>query len=1307
MGRLDMKALYRSITEIHALHSSLRSSFHKSEPDPIQIIRDFACLSIERINIANMSEAIREFESVTLCSAEAHKAFDLSHGPLFRWLLLRLGPDEHILVMIGHQIIVDDFSMGIIFREMMSVYAGIVAGNYFKLNAEPFECGKQALHETEWLASESGQSQIFYWRQKFRSIPEALDLPTDFPRPAFKSSDGSTTSLILAGAVYQNIKNLTTSNKVTLFMALMAAFKALMSRYSNRLDICVGTIVPNRNNPELQNCVGRLQNILAIRTELSEDLRFNELLNLVRDNILGALANQDIPFGKLLDEIKPERSLSRTPIFQVMMVLQEAPTGGIISKVLSFEPYEIKSLRSSYDLTMWCYESRDNLNITMEYSTDLFRDNTASIILRHYKTFLELACAAPHTKISDIDFIDPDEKQIILGDFSGLNEKFHTPAPGVVEMFERTARAFPQAVALHDLHGHSGMALEMTYGELYRKTNRLARALQHSGIGPETKVALFLEPFRFLIVAILGTLKSGGAYVPLDTKYPEKRIEYILNDSGAHLIIADQANLERLGKIVGEASLQHRPEIICIDRDWDSIRAFSGNEIANKPDPLSSAYLIYTSGSTGTPKGVIIEHSALADFTRSGIGLYGIAPNDRVLQFASPSFDASVEEIFCSLCSGATLVLRSEASLKAMADFASECSDAEVTVLDLPTAFWQQMAVSLEEGSIVLPQTLRMIIIGGEQPSTERVMAWLKTAPPGIRLINTYGPTETTVVATSLDLNSWNPEDHTFRQIPIGRPLDHVSAYILDKNLKPVPIGVPGELCLGGASLARGYLNLPQKTSDRFIPNPFSENTRDRLYRTGDRVRFLEDGQIEFCGRVDRQVKVRGFRVELDEIDNALRSTPEISEAFSIGFKKDASPVQIVSFVVSPPGSTIEVSEIREDLRNKLPDFMIPSSIVILEKFPLTSGGKIDANVLRQTEFSGNTHEQSFLAPRNPIEEVLVNIWQDVFKAGRIGVKDDFFQLGGHSLLSLQIIDRVNRAGLQLTPAEFIQNPTIEGQARLITTSKPSSGDGPWQCLVQLQAHGSLPPLYLIHSNPGDVLGYVNLVNKLGQDQPCYGFESLSLRDPSRAHKTVEEMAAFYIKEMMAFQPTPPYYLAGWCYGGIVATEMACQLQEMGKKVGLLALIETPFPRMSSARALYYYKKLVGLAKLGPKEWLSYFRNKIRYVKSVKSGRIDGLFSLELNGGVLSNRPSAYRLNSQAMKDYTLKGSLDYPLRLFIGNILEEGFIPDIEDLWTTLSKDVKRFIIEGNHLTILKEPGAGILAKKLRECLAEVEKHN
>ena len=684
--------------------------------------------------------------------------------------------------------------------------------------------------------------------------------------------------------------------------------------------------------------------------------------------------------------------------------------------------------------------------------------------------------------------------------------------------------------------------------------------------------------------------------------------------------------------------------------------------------------------------------------------LYGWGPGDRVLQFASPSFDASVEEIFVSLAGGATLVLRSDEMVRSIPTFVSACRDAGITCLDLPTAFWHQLTNSVAEGLVKLPECVRLVIVGGEQLSVDSVAAWMNATGPHVRLLNTYGPTEATVVTAAMELSRAEPSGFDRARVPIGKALRHAKIYVFDTNLKAVPFGVPGELFIGGSALARGYLNLPDRTQEVFIPNPYGHGEFDRLYRTGDRVRFRSDGILEFLGRVDRQVKIRGFRVEVGEVEAALRRLPEIHEAIVTATEDIDGLVRLVAYVVLTQGLDVTPTDIRAGLSSDLPEFMIPSAFVMLDRLPLNPAGKIDTKALPSPELSIRSDAETGIRPRNPVEAVLADIWCEVFGIPSIGVHDNFFDLGGHSLLSLRIIDQISRSGMSITPAQFMQNPTIESQAKVVVTARPSTGAKSLRSIVELQPYGERPPIFFLHSTPGDLLGYMNLINRLGLEQPCFGFQSLGLTDPGKAHTTVEAMATYYVQELLKFRAKPPYYFVGWCYGGIVAAEMAIQMIKQGIDVGVLVLIETPFPKPAGVHQLsYYMTRLLSLVRMGPGGWKLYARNKKRYRQKIKRGDMERLFALELDQGPLANRDIVYRANRHAVSHYRMKGFPACPIRLFVGQELEEGLIPDFDHVWLRRGSDVREYSSPGNHLTVLREPGVTVLADMLREALAGI----
>ena len=1302
-GPLNETALGKAFEEIIKRQQGLRTIFKKRNGHPVQIIEPPHPFTPERIDLMHIPESGRQAEALTLCNRECHRGFDLAQGPLLRVLLIRLGQKDHVLMLTVHHMVSDGWSMGVIFEDFMSLYNDYASDRRPGLPQLQIQYTDFSRWQRKWMESEAIRPQINYWKHQLEGLSEGLDLPTDRPRPPIQSYRGASESLILDRDLFDAIGSLCRKNGVTLFMMMLASLKTLLYRYTHQGDISVGTFIANRNRAEIEGLVGFFINTLVLRTDLSDNPSFETLLDRVRETALGAYAHQDLPFEKLLEEVKPERNLSRTPLFQVMMVLQNMPLPPLELPGMTCAPIELETFRSNFDLTLWLYEKETETNqemkMVLDYSTDLFDASSIRQMLTCLRNLLISAITDPSRRLSDLSILAEEQRQTILSRWSGADRYKPGPKTCVHQLFEAQALNRPDAVALGQPDGRKGITGRVSYGELNQNASRVAHFLLKHGVVPETLICILMERSQNLITGIMGILKAGAAYVPMDPHSPVERIAFIINDTRSPVVLADGGNIQKIERLAASGKLNEKIQIVDLNGDWERIRQESVENPGGEAPGTNPAYAIYTSGSTGQPKGVVIEHRALSAFVASAVREYRINSTDRILQFASPSFDASVEEIFTSLTTGATLVLRSDEMIRTMPAFVQACHDNELTVVDLPTAFWHQLTSSLETGGLMFPPTVRLMIIGGEEALPERLAAWHKATEGKIRLLNTYGPTETTVVATVCDLSELERTDPPDGKVPIGRPLPHLKAFILDDQGGPVPGGVSGELHMGGAALARGYLNRPDLTAEKFIPDPFSPQPGARLYKTGDMARFLPHGNIEFMGRADRQVKVRGFRVELSEIESALNRFPEIKASAVVAREGLAQTLKLIAYIVPRENAALNAARLRQKLQPVLPDYMIPHAFVTLEELPVNANGKVDTRAFPDPKKAPSDGAKGFKAPRNPIETILGEIWCQVFGLEQVGIDENFFDLGGHSLLSIEIIDRVNKAGLWLTPEQFIQNPTIEALARVVGTARPDGGA--WASLVELQPHGARPPLYFIHSTPGDLLGYMHLISLLGHDQPCFGFQSLGLKEKEKAHVRVEEMANFYVQQMISFQPEGPYYLAGWCYGGIVAAEMAIQLRERQRRVAMLALIETPFPKSSFGQRHYYADRLLGLLKMGPRQWLRYVRNNLKYRLKVKRGEIDNLFSLHLSQGPLANRDHVYRLNTRAEKQYRMHAPPLCPIRLFNGAEVKEGFIPDPQNAWKKTGDDIEEFFVPGNHLTVLKEPNVRILAKELAGCIA------
>ncbi len=775
----------------------------------------------------------------------------------------------------------------------------------------------------------------------------------------------------------------------------------------------------------------------------------------------------------------------------------------------------------------------------------------------HFQTLLEGIIANPQQPIAQLPLLTQAEQQQLLVQWNDTYTEY--PQKCVHELFEEQVERTPDAIALE----YAGEKL--TYRKLNTRANQLAHYLQKLGVKPDVLVGISLERSLEMVVGLLGILKAGGAYVPLDPAYPSERLAYMVSDAEISVLLTQNKWTSQLP--------EHQAQVICLDSDWEKIALYSQENPTGTNTGENLAYVIYTSGSTGKPKGVMISYQALTNFTQTAIAEYLITASDRMLQFASINFDAAVEEIYPCLCTGATLVLRTDEMLADLRTFFQACEDFSLTVLDLPTAYWHQLAAGLTSRDISLPESVRLVIIGGERVLAEPVKSWQEyVAKSGnserLQLINTYGPTETTVSATLYRIPTSTSSGDG--EVPIGRPLAHLQTYILDQYQQPVPIGVPGELYIGGDSLARGYLNRPDLTTEKFISNPFNQESEARLYKTGDLARYLPDGNIEFIGRIDNQVKIRGFRIELGEIEAVLAQHPSIRETVVIAREDIPGDQRLVAYVV-PQQEQPQSSELRSFLQEHLPNYMVPNAFVFLDTMPLTPNGKLDRRALPAPDTSRQDLKETFVAAQNDLELQLTKIWEEVLGVEPIGIRDDFFDLGGHSLLAVRLFNQIEKTfGKNLPLATLFKAPTIEQLASFLR--QENSTEELWNSLVPLQTGGSRPPLFCMHGGGFNVFIYRQLAQYLGPDQPVYALQARGLDGKTSPHNSVEEMAEDYIKLIRAVQPEGPYFVGGLSNGGVIALEVAQQLSKQGQPVALVSMFDTAGPD--------YYKLLPPIPRL-------------------------------------------------------------------------------------------------------------------------------
>ena len=1020
-GKLNVAALEQSLNEIIRRHEILRTSFDQIHGKPFQKINPNITFKLPIVELSNLNDENKEIEVQNLAIEEAQQTFDLTQAPLIKAKLLRLHEQEHILLLTMHHIVFDGWSMGVLLKELAAIYEAFSTGKPSSLPELPIQYADFAVWQKQQQQTEKLESQLSYWKTQLGGNLPILELPTDRGRVAVQSFRGAKHSLLLPNHLVASLKALSLKENVTLFMTLLAAFQILLYRYTSEKDIIVGTPIAGRNSTKTEILIGVLINTLVLRNKLNSNLTFTELLAQVREVALGAYANQDVPFDKLVEELQPERNLSHNPLFQVLFQLRNLPEEKIEVQGLKFESYHLETGIALLDLALEIEEKLEGLVCVFKYNTDLFDAFSIERIAIHFQTLLEGIVENPQQQISQLPLLSESEKHQLLIEWNDTASDY-PQNKCIHQLFEEQVEKTPDAIAVVFENQ------QLTYQQLNQKANQLARYLQNLGVKPEVLVGICVERSMEMVVGLLGILKAGGAYVPLDPAYPPQRLAYIIEDAQVSMLLTQSKWTSQLP--------ENQARIVYLDSDWQKIA------LCNRQNPnlintgKNLAYVIYTSGSTGKPKGVTITHHSLSIFTRSVISEYQIANSDRVLQFASINFDAAVEEIYPCLCVGGTLVLRSEEMLADARTFFQTCQDLQLTVLDLPTAYWHQLISQLANTDLYIPESLRLVVIGGEKLLLESVRIWQQYVKQfckhqKLQLINTYGPTETTVSATLYKIGLSNSSK--LDEIPIGHPLSHVKTYILDQHLQPVPIGVVGELHIGGESLAKEYLNRGELTREKFIPNPFSNSTSERLYKTGDLARYLPDGNILFIGRIDNQVKMRGFRIELGEIESILNTHPQVNQAVVIDREDIPGNKRLVAYVVTSHEFTTK--QLREFLRSKLPEYMVPSAFVTLDKLPLTPNGKVDRKALPAPDSSSIQLENNFVPPSNSTEETLATIWADILGIEKVGIHDNFFELGGHSLLATQVISRTRQAfSMEISLKSLFEKPTILGLSDSIQT---------------------------------------------------------------------------------------------------------------------------------------------------------------------------------------------------------------------------------------------------------------------------------
>ncbi len=1052
-GALDPAALRRAIADVVARHEALRTTFRSVGGELVQEIGPPLPFTLPAIDLAGLGAPARAAEALRLARAEALRPFSLARGPLLRAALLLLARGEHALLWSVHHIVFDGWSLGVFLRDLGALYQpDAAADGAAGLPALPVQYGDFAAWQRERLGGAALDGQLAHWRERLAGAPAVVELPADRPRPPRASFRGGSRLLALDAATAAALRALARRAGATPFMVLLASFAALLGRLCGRRDLVVGAPTANRDRPELEPLIGFFADSLVLRLDLGADPAFGELLARVRASTLDAYAHRDVPFEKLVEALRPERDLSHNPLYQVVFALDGSERPGLALPGVAVSPLPVGSGTSKFDLALYMEDREGGLAGLLEYSRDLFDDTTAERFLAAFAALTSAACRDAGRRLAELPLLGDAERHRLLVE---LNDTERRPPeePFVHRLIAARAAAAPGAPAV------SQAGRTLAYGELDRRANQLAHRLRRLGVGPESRVAVALQRSPELVAAMLGIWKAGGAYVPLDLAYPPDRLAYMLESSRAAVLLTEAGLAETLPETAAVPLL--------LDPDWSALAGEPDGDL--KPDPsdepgfrLSSqnlAYVIYTSGSTGRPKGTMIEHGSFASYVATAVEAYGITAADRVLQFCSISFDISLEEIVPCLASGAELVLRTPEMIASIGAFLAACREQGVTMLSLPTAYWHEIVAKLDGEGLALPPSLRLVVIAGERALPERLLAWRRHAGARPRLVNTYGLTESTIISTVGELTGAAVDG--VREAPIGRVIPDTEIYVLDGAFRPVPLGVPGEMFLGGGLLARGYLGRPDATAERFVPHPLSGGSlgaRDlsggslgarglsggspgaRLYRTGDLARVLPDGELEFLGRGDHQVKIRGYRIELQEIEAALALHPDV-EALAVAAPEERpGQRRLVAYVVSRRQPPPAAGDLRSFLARGLPEYMLPAAFAFLDALPMTPNGKVDRGALPPLSALALAAGKDYVPPRDEVEGAVAEIWRQALGVERVGIHDNFFDLGGHSLLLARVHEALAaRFGVRLPMVDLFTHPTVDALARRLRQDAPAT----------------------------------------------------------------------------------------------------------------------------------------------------------------------------------------------------------------------------------------------------------------------------
>ena len=1248
-GQLDIATLEKSLAEVMRRHECLRTVFHLVNGEALQVPRPAHPPALRVADLVNLPET-REERARQVVQEETRRPFDLAQGPLLRALLLRMAADDHLLLLVSHRIALDAYSEEILLRDLFALYERFETGQTHDLPECFLPYADFAKEQCRRNQNGEFEKSLQYWRRQLHSVTGSPELPIDNPRPTARSFHGNSIRTEFSRELFGALTSLSEHEKTSLELILLAALECLLYRYCAQEDIVIGMGMSGRTDREWKDALGPFASWLPVRTSLAGHFTFREVLQRVREAVESGRLHADVPFDRIVKELNSVPDAARHPLFQISFVVSQPQTPEWNLSRIRISRVNLPSRTTEFDLTVRIGIG-GKFEITIEYALDLFHAATIERLVGHFETLLKAIAHDPDQRIADLPLLTEAERQQLLVEWNNTAVDYPEKDCCVHQLIQNQVERTPENVAL-DFEGQ-----RLTYYDLNQRATRLAHFLRKKGVGPNVLVGMYSERSLDMVVSLLGILKAGGAYVPLDPSLPDERLDFIAKDAQLKVIVT----IERLrARVEGLAR-----ECVCFDSDWAAISMESDGPSLSVTAPSDLAYVIHTSGSTGRPKGVCISHRALTNLLLSVRDRPGLSEKDALLAVTTISFDIAGLELFLPLVSGARCVLASKEASVDGQRLARLIEDSEVTVMQATPATWRLLLESGWRGK----KDLR-ILCGGEALLADLAQQLL---PKVGSVWNMYGPTETTIWSTAKEVTS------TKEPISIGRPIANTQVYVLDKNQQPVPLGVSGELYIGGDGLARGYLNLPELSSERFISNPFHHHGSNRLYKSGDLARFLPGGEIEYLGRLDHQVKIRGFRVELGEIESVLAEFPGVRQAVVLAREDRPGDKRLVAYLL--PQSCVSLSQevLRTFLRKKLPGYMIPSAFVLMETLPLSPNGKLNRKALPAPNYEEIGGETAYMAPRNATEQKLEEIWSKVFNVPRVSIRDNFFDMGGDSLLAVGLITEIATTfGKELSFNALLQAPTIEQLALYLTAS---SRIAPRHSLTPIQPLGSKPPLFYIPGGRAlSALPFRETALLLGSDQPVYGVES-RLPGEREAFESVSVRSKHYLALIRSVQARGPYYLLGYCLGGLVAYEMAQKLRAQGERVAFLALVECSVP--DPPRSLF------------------------QRLRSKAQRALQG--HEEEVGSETEMLDPTYLKNQEVMEKYRPR-AFGGKIHLFLAEDYVEarGASPtlDARRAWSKLVDSYEVRVVPGDHLSMLNRPNVLVLAQELRLLLEAAQRH-